>query len=112
MAVEGFDIRLCEVGRTLSVVSAARMGVYTSVLMELKVMGALDQMRELDLADMDNLYLVSTDGYAVRLGDSQGLHAKLRSMLLTLDKLRQDGYGPGTVDVSAPVNPSYIPENL
>ncbi len=112
VAVEGFDIRLCEVGRTLSVVSAARMGVYTSVLMELKVMGALDQMRELDLADMDNLYLVSTDGYAVRLGDSQGLHAKLRSMLLTLDKLRQDGYGPGTVDVSAPVNPSYIPENL
>ena len=110
VAVEGLDIRQCEVGKQLILGSSRQMDVYTSVLLELKVMGAMDQIRELDLTDMDNLFLVSTDGYSVRLGASENIHAKLRSMLLTLDNLRQNGYGPGTVDVSTPVNPTYIPE--
>ena len=74
-------------------------------------LGAMDQILELDLSDMDNLFLVSTDGYSVRLGNSENLHAKLRAMLMTLDWLRQEGYGAGTVDVSVPVNPTYIPES-
>lgn len=110
VSVEGLDIRQCEVGKPLILSSTRQMDVYTSVLLELKVMSAMDQIKELDLTDMDNLFLVSTDGYSVRLGESENIHAKLRSMLLTLDKLRQDGYGVGTVDVSTPVSPTYIPE--
>lgn len=110
ITVEGLDIRQCEVGKSLTLSSAKQMNIYTTALIEMKVMGAMDQILELDLSDMDNLFLVSKDGYAVRLGSGDSLHAKLRSMLLTLDKLRQEGHGPGTVDVSDPVHPTYIPE--
>ena len=48
--------------------------------------------------------------YIVRLGDSTDLHSKLRAMILTIEYLRQNGHGEGTVDVSAPVNPTYTPE--
>lgn len=110
ISVNGMEIRQCEVGKQLILASTKQLDVYMSVLLELKVMGATDQVKELNLSDMDNLFLVSTDGYAVRLGESSSIHAKLRAMLLTLDKLREDGYGVGTVDVSTPVNPTYIPE--
>ena len=105
------DIRVCEVGRQLMLNKTAQMEVYATALLELKVMSAMDQILELDLSDMDNLFLVSTDGYSVRLGNADNLHAKLRAMLMTLDWLRQEGYGAGTVDVSVPVNPTYIPES-
>ena len=111
VAVEGMDIRVCEVGRQLVLNKTAQMEVYATALLELKVMSAMDQILELDLSDMDNLFLVSTDGYSVRLGNADNLHAKLRAMLMTLDWLRQEGYGAGTVDVSVPVNPTYIPES-
>lgn len=110
VSVDGMEIRQCEVGKQLILSSTKQLDVYMSILLELKVMSATDQVRELNLSDMDNLFLVSTDGYSVRLGESSNIHAKLRSMLLTLDKLREDGYGAGTVDVSTPVNPTYIPE--
>lgn len=110
VAVEGLDIQQCEVGKPLVLGKARQMDVYTTALIELKVMGAMDQIKELDLTDMDNLFIVSTDRYSVRLGSSDNLHAKLRSMLMVLDKLREEGYGVGTVDVSTPVNPTYIPE--
>ena len=111
VAVEGMDIRVCEVGRQLVLNKSAQMEVYATALLEMKVMGATEQILELDLSDMDNLFLVSTDGYSVRLGNADNLHAKLRAMLMTLDWLRQEGYGAGTVDVSVPVNPTYIPES-
>ena len=111
VAMEGMDIRVCEVGRQLVLNKSAQMEVYATALLEMKVMGAMDQILELDLSDMDNLFLVSTDGYSVRLGNADNLHAKLRAMLMTLDWLRQEGYGAGTVDVSVPVNPTYIPES-
>ena len=111
VAVEGMDIRVCEVGRQLVLNKTVQMEVYATALLELKVMSAMDQILELDLSDMDNLFLVSTDGYSVRLGNADNLHAKLRAMLMTLDWLRQEGYGAGTVDVSVPVNPTYIPES-
>lgn len=111
VAVEGLNIHDCRVGQQLSLNSADQLKVFTEILVELKVMSALDRVEELDLSDMDNLFIVSDEDFTVRLGAAENLHAKLRSMLLTLDHLENEGYNCGTVDVSAPVNPTYIPES-
>ena len=108
--VAGMDIHDCRVGQTLMLNNASQMKAFTEVLVELKVMSALDRVKELDLSNMDNLFIVSDD-FTVRLGAAENLHAKLRSMLLTLDHLTREGYEGGTVDVSTPVNPTYIPES-
>ena len=67
-------------------------------------------MVELDMSDMDSIFLTTSDDYIVRLGDSTDMHAKLRAMILTIEYLRANGHGEGTVDVSVPVYPSYIPD--
>ena len=111
VVVDGMNIHDCRVGSTIGLNDASQMKTFTEILVELKVMSGLHQVKELDLSNMDNLYIESRDGFTVRLGTAEGIHAKLRSMLLTLNHLRQEGYTDGTVDVSAPVNPTYIPES-
>ena len=48
-------------------------------------------------------------GFSVRLGTSERLHAKLRSLLLTEAELVGRGYASGSIDVSSPEKPTYIP---
>lgn len=111
LLVNGLDIHNCRVGTALGLNDSKQMLTLTEILIELKVMSGLTQMKELDLSNMDNLFMVSRDGFTVRLGPADSLHARLRSMLITLEHLRQEGYVGGTLDVSTPQNPTYIPES-
>lgn len=111
VSVEGMNIKTCRVGESVTLHSADQLKVYTELMVELKVMSALSMIEELDLSNMDNIFLVSRDGYSIRLGDTTRLHAKLRSMIMTMERLSRDGYQGGTIDVSAPVNPTYIPDS-
>ena len=108
--VTGLKVRRGVVGRIVTLVDAAHLDVYHEILVELKVMSALDRIQELDMSSMESIFLTTRDGYSVRLGNGEDIHRKLRSMLLTLDALVDGGYGLGTIDVSAPVNPTFVPE--
>lgn len=108
--VVGLDIRRCDVGRTVTLSDVGQLDVYNEILVELKVMGGLDMIEELDMSTMESIFLTTRDGYSVRLGNGTEIHQKLRSMLLTLDALRKGGYGVGSIDVSAPINPTFVPE--
>ena len=57
--------------------------------------------------DTDN----RTAAFTVALGDSTSVHAKLRSMLLVMDKLTEMGYTTGSINVSNPEAPSYSPSS-
>lgn len=112
VTVEGLNIHYCAVGEPLSMNDADQLKAYAEIMIELKVMSGLAIVKELDLTNMDNLFLVTGEGYVVRLGDGSNIHAKLRSMLMTREKLNREGYEGrgGTIDVSAPINPTYSPE--
>jgi hypothetical protein len=45
------------------------------------------------------------------MGGSERIHAKLRSLQLVLEKLVNEGYPEGTIDVSTPDVPTYIPSS-
>ena len=107
--VAGLNVRRCDVGRIITLTNAEQLNVYNEILVELKVMSALDRIRELDMSSMESIFLTTRDGYSVRLGSGSDIHRKLRSMLLTLDALAEGDDGPGTIDVSAPVNPTFTP---
>ena len=107
--VVGLNIRRCDVGRTVTLSDPEQLDVYNEILVELKVMSALDMIEELDMSTMESIFLTTRDGYSVRLGNGTDIHRKLRAMLLTLDALRNGGYGVGSIDVSAPVNPTFVP---
>ena len=108
--VIGLNIHHCIVGKIIDLDDAGQFDVYRDILVELKVMNALNMIEELDMSSMDSIFLKTRDGYSVRLGNGTDIHRKLRAMILTLDALRSGGYGVGSIDVSAPVNPTFVPE--
>ena len=107
--VVGLNIRRCDVGRTVTLSDPEQLDVYNDILVELKVMDALSMIEELDMSTMESIFLTTRDGYSVRLGNGGDIHRKLRAMLLTIEALQNGGYGVGSIDVSAPVNPTFVP---
>ncbi len=109
--VEGLDIQNCMVGKILSVRDSAQMEIFSEMMLQLKAMEMQSDVTEIYLNDLQNIFLVTKDGYSVRLGGSERVHAKLRSMNLTLAELQRQGVKAGTIDVSNPEIPTYVPES-
>lgn len=109
IAVTGLEITSSALGRYITCQREEQIAAFRRVLSELSLQEAISQISELNLADMDNLYLVSVDGFTIRLGDDGEMQAKIGAMRAVLDYLRETGRVKGSIDVSAPVNPTYIP---
>ena len=107
--VSGLQPKRCEVGREIIPGDPERMEIFRQAMVEAKVLSCLEDIRELNLADKENISLLTATGFSVRLGTSERLHAKLRSLLLTEAELVGRGYASGSIDVSSPEKPTYIP---
>ena len=109
IAVTGFDITSILTGRYIICRREDQLTTYKKVLAELVLQETISQISELNLSNVDNLYLVSIDGFTVRLGDDANIQAKIGAMRAVFDYLRTANLSKGSIDVSAPVNPTYIP---
>ena len=107
--VSGMNVRRCALGQQIALQSASQLEAYTQILVELKAMKGIDLLRELDMSSMDSIYLTTRDDFFVRLGSEDDLHAKLRAFLITREKVLQMGYAKGTIDVTDPGRPTYLP---
>lgn len=110
MRLEGLDVRTCRVGSRVDVNQQLQFDIYMTVSMEAKAMSLGEVNSALYVTDTNNLYLVTADGFTVRLGNSSRIHAKLRSMNLVREALVARGEHSGTIDVSTPAEPTWIPE--
>ena len=107
--VEGMGVRSCAPGKEITLDNSSKLDLVHAFLVEIKAMGLTDQVQELYVDDITNLTLQTRDGYSVRLGDASQLHEKLRAMQLTCEYLLADARQGGTVDVSIPERPTWIP---
>ena len=110
IAVTGMQIVSSVLGQYITCEKESQLNAYRHVMTELAAQGAASQISELNLHDMDNLYLISVDAFTIRLGDDTDIRAKIGAMRAVMDYLRQNGREKGSIDVSAPVNPTYIPD--
>ena len=117
--VKGLTIRSgAQAGQTMVMSSAAQELLFRDLFMEMKVLGCTERILEADLSNPDSILLLTTldtdnrtAAFTVALGDSTSVHAKLRSMLLVMDKLTEMGYTTGSINVSNPEAPSYSPSS-
>ncbi len=109
VAVTGLQITSSTLGRYIACQREEQLAAFRKVLSEMALQEIISQISELNLADMDNLYLVSVDGFTIRLGDAGDMQAKIGAMRAVLDYLHETGREKGSIDVSAPINPTYIP---
>lgn len=109
--VDGLRIRSgCMVGQTLMLESEEQQSVFTTLFLEMKVLGCTEDILEVDLSNLSSLLLTTRDGFTVRLGDAVNLHAKLRSMMLTREELLRKGYNGGIINVVNLENPIFSPQ--
>lgn len=109
--VSGLDVRHYVMGEQLILRNNAQLPVFSEILIELKAMGGLSLIKELDLSNMDSIYLDNGEGLLIRLGSSAQIHQKLRAMLITREKVLSMGYEKGTIDVSDPIKPTFTPDS-
>ena len=109
--VKGLDIRSgAQAGQTMVMASATQELLFRDLFMEMKVLGCTEKIMEADLSNPSSVLLTTRDPqFTVALGDSSTIHAKLRSMLLVMDKLNQMGYTGGSINVANPETPSFSP---
>lgn len=112
LEVKGLDIRSgARAGQTIVLASAAQEQAFRDLFTEMKVLGISGkiQILEADLSNPSSMLLTSRDRFTISLGNSEGLHAKLRSMTLVYQKLLEMGRQGGSINVSNPETPSYSP---
>lgn len=107
--VSGLSVRRCALGQQISLQSQNQLEAYTQILVELKAMKGIDLLRELDMSSMDSIYMTTRDDFYVRLGSEEDIHAKLRAFMITRERVLQMGYAKGTIDVTDPGRPTYLP---
>jgi len=109
VVLTGMKVNKAVVGRTIEPEDARQLALYEEILYELESKGMLEGISELNVSDLDNLYLVSVDGYSIHLGSAEQIGAKLISYTAVREALIGMGKYGGTIDVSSPVYPTYIP---
>ena len=109
--VKGLDIRSgAQAGQTMVMSSASQELIFRDLFMEMKVLNCTDMISEADLSNPSSILLTTRDpSFTVALGDSTSFHAKLRSLLMVMDKLIEMGKTSGSINVSNPETPSYSP---
>jgi len=123
--VIGLDVRRCALGQQISLHSASQLETFTQILVELKAMNGLHLLRELDMSNMDSIYLATSEQafssldseeerakrkiLYVRLGSEESIHEKLRAFMITRKTVLEMGYESGTIDVTDPGRPTYSP---
>lgn len=98
------------VGQKLTARNSRQLEAYYEIMNELILQLYTDQISEINLADPDNIYLVTVEGVTVRLGDYGSMRAKIGAVRTDMAYLRQLGKTSGILDVTTPEDGKYMPE--
>ena len=110
--VTGMKVRHMEVGEEIQTVSASQMDAYRTVMAEIVLQNCGGTLSELNVSDVDNLYLVTVDGCTVKLGTAEDIRGKLLTVRGVKRYLDENGYAPGALDATQPGYATYTPPEL
>lgn len=99
------------VGQQLTARNMKQVDAYREIMNELILQLYTDQISEINLADPQNIYLVTLEGVTVRLGSSESMRAKIGAVRTDMAYLRQLGKTSGILDVTTPEDGKYMPED-
>ena len=107
--ITGVTVTGCAVGQTVISNVAGQIQAASRVLQALWNSGLQQQVSELNLADLDNLYLITNSGMMVVLGDESAMADKLTWMQAVTQQLAAEGVTTGSLDVSSGTSAIYSP---
>ena len=116
--VTGFKASSVTVGQLLTLKDTRQIEAYQAIMYELQQQVYADQVSEINLADPENLYLVTLEGVTARLGSAEWMEGKIGAVKTCMGYLRQLGKTDGVLDVAdvtdlknAENEAKYMPED-
>lgn len=103
------NVRDIRVGEKVLFQSERQSEALQGLLAELEIQGVLGKTAELNLYDLENIYLVTMDGYTANLGNADALRAKIGTVRAVVQELRRRGYQGGMIEAGVPGQASYRP---
>lgn len=110
--VTGMTFKRLTVGENVVPVSESQLQAMQTVIAEMQVQKCLSQFSELNVGNVENLYLVTVDGFSVNIGDMQDVRGKLLTVRGVLSSLREGGYAPGSLEAMVPGYATYTPPDM
>lgn len=98
--VTGFKASSVAVGQFLGVKDARQVEAYQLIMYELEQQAYANQVSAINLADADNLYMVTLEGVTVRLGNAEHMEDKIGAVRTCMSHLRQLNVTGGILDVT------------
>ncbi len=98
--ITGADVLSDAIGQTLATREPAQLEAIRAVLDELNMQGVTARISELNVTNLDNLYLITQEGMKILLGSDGELEQKIGLMRSVLDALSLEGKVTGSLDVS------------
>lgn len=108
--VTGFRASNIYVGQKLMVRSQNQLDAYCKIMYELEQQLYGDQVSEINLADPEDIYLITREGITVRMGNADYMRAKIGAVRTYMAYLRQLGKCSGVLDVTLPEDAKFMPE--
>ena len=109
--VTGMQVTNIHVGQKLDVRNQEQMQAYFDIMSELGLQLYRDQIKEIDLSDINSIDLLTINGISVRLGNRQYIRAKIGALRTDIAYLQQLGKTSGVLDVSIPEDAKYRPDS-
>ena len=109
--VMGLIVTNIHVGQMLEVRDPEQLNAYYDIMSELGLQYYTDQVREINLTDPEDIYLLIANGISVRLGDRTVMRAKIGALRTDIAYLQQLGKTAGVLDVTTPEDAKYSPES-
>jgi len=110
--VTGMQVKAIRIGQPILFELQSQFDAMMEVLSALETLGMYHQIAELNVAQLDNLYLVTYDGLQISLGSTEDLYKKLELTGVAIAQLRQthaDKLRGGELDVSAGAQADFLP---
>lgn len=107
--VTGMDVRDIRVGAKIVCQNPAQLEVMNGILVELDLQGIRADISELNLADLESIYLVTMDGYTANVGNAEEMRAKIGTVRAVADELRRRHLKGGLIEATVPGQASYRP---
>ena len=107
----GLDIRDIRVGSQIICYNSERLDAMLDIAAELDAQGCRNEIAEMNLSDLNGIFLVTTDGYVANIGDAQQLRPKIGTVRAVVSELRSRGLKGGTIEATVPGEASYRPVN-
>lgn len=98
--ITGMQVDHLVVGTKLTCRNPAQIEAAWALLKELTLQAVSGRVSELNVSDLDNLYLITKEGMKVEVGNAGDMEQKIGMMRSVLDDLAARGIYTGSLDVS------------